>query len=112
MYGKRNKIQMERAKAKKTARRLVERDRRPEQRVDDVRVVVELLVYHEGEDAHLCRATVVQLDARLASLLSLAPSVGVHPVLAVLLDRRLLGCKTSLQKTDEYELQTSWQKLK
>ena len=36
-----------------------------EERVDDVRVVVELLVDHEGEDAHLGGTAVVELDGEL-----------------------------------------------
>mmetsp|Transcript_28385 Transcript_28385/g.72062 ORF Transcript_28385/g.72062 Transcript_28385/m.72062 type:complete len:213 (+) Transcript_28385:113-751(+) len=47
---------------------LVERDRRAEERVDDVRVAVELLVHHEREDAHLRRAAVVELDSALGEL--------------------------------------------
>ena len=44
---------------------LVEWHRVAQQGVDDVRVVVELLVYHQGEDTHLGSAAVVQLDREL-----------------------------------------------
>eukprot|EP00307_Rebecca_sp_RCC1486_P007571 CAMPEP_0119434010 /NCGR_PEP_ID=MMETSP1335-20130426/50449_1 /TAXON_ID=259385 /ORGANISM="Chrysoculter rhomboideus, Strain RCC1486" /LENGTH=206 /DNA_ID=CAMNT_0007459861 /DNA_START=518 /DNA_END=1134 /DNA_ORIENTATION=- len=47
---------------------LVERHRRAEERVDDVRVAVELLVHHEREDAHLRGAPVVELDRALELL--------------------------------------------
>ena len=45
--------------------RLVEGDGVAQEGVDDVGVVVELLVHHEGEDAHLGTA-VVELDRLLA----------------------------------------------
>ena len=45
--------------------RLVERNRGAEEGVDDVGVVVQLLVHHEGEDAHLSSTAVVQLDGQL-----------------------------------------------
>ncbi|CAM9091393.1 unnamed protein product, partial [Ectocarpus sp. 6 AP-2014] len=47
---------------------LVEGVRRADEVVDDVGLVVELLVHHEGEDAHLCRAAVVELDRALRRL--------------------------------------------
>ena len=43
-------------------RRLVEGDGGAQQGVDDVGVVVELLVHHEGKDAHLGGTAVVELD--------------------------------------------------
>ena len=47
------------------ARHLVERHGGAKERVDDVWVVVELLVHHEGEDSHLGSTAVVQLDGEL-----------------------------------------------
>mmetsp|Transcript_18314 Transcript_18314/g.31244 ORF Transcript_18314/g.31244 Transcript_18314/m.31244 type:complete len:227 (+) Transcript_18314:299-979(+) len=47
---------------------LVESHRGAEEVVDDVRVAVKLVVHHEGEDAHLCGAAVVELDSALGSL--------------------------------------------
>jgi hypothetical protein len=45
--------------------RLVERDRGAKKGVDDVRVVVELLVHHQGKDSHLRGTAVIQLDGGL-----------------------------------------------
>lgn len=47
----------------KSSRRLVELDRGTKEGVDDVRVVIELLVHHEGKDAHLGSTAVVELDS-------------------------------------------------
>jgi hypothetical protein len=44
---------------------LVEWDGGAKKGVDDVRIVVELLVDHEGEDAHLGGTAVVELDGEL-----------------------------------------------
>ena len=44
---------------------LVELDGGAQEGVDDVRVVVQLLVHHQGQDAHLSSAAVVQLDGQL-----------------------------------------------
>ncbi|CAN0053431.1 unnamed protein product, partial [Ectocarpus fasciculatus] len=49
-------------------RSLVEGVARAEEVVDDVRLVVELLVHHEAEDAHLGGAAVVELDRALGGL--------------------------------------------
>ncbi|CAN0015088.1 unnamed protein product, partial [Ectocarpus sp. 6 AP-2014] len=47
---------------------LVEGVSRAQEVVDHVRLVVQLLVHHQGQDAHLCRAPVVQLDRALRRL--------------------------------------------
>ncbi|CAN0487857.1 unnamed protein product, partial [Ectocarpus sp. 8 AP-2014] len=47
---------------------LVEGVSRAEEVVDHVRLVVQLLVHHQSQDAHLCRAPVVQLDRALRRL--------------------------------------------
>ena len=39
--------------------RLVERDWGTKKGVNDIRVVVQLFVNHEGEDSHLCCAAIV-----------------------------------------------------
>ena len=44
---------------------LVELDGGAQEGVDDVGVVVQLLVHHQGQDAHLGGAAVVQLDGQL-----------------------------------------------
>ena len=44
---------------------LVEGDWGAEKGVNDIGVVVELLVHHEGEDAHLGGTAVVKLDGKL-----------------------------------------------
>jgi hypothetical protein len=67
------------------ANTLVEGHGGAEQGVDDIGVVVELLVHHEGEDAHLGGAAVVQLDG-LAALDGEVGVLGLALGLDVLLD--------------------------
>lgn len=52
---------------------LIELDVRPEDLVNDVRSVVDLLMHHEREDSHLGSAAVVKLDCTLNALLFLRP---------------------------------------
>ena len=61
----------------KDGRHLVEWNRGAEKGVDDVRVVVELLVHHQGQDAHLGGSAVVQLDRQLLVQGGLVPSGGL-----------------------------------
>lgn len=76
---------------------LIERYRCVEEGVDNIGVVVELLVDHQCKDAHLCGATVVQLDPSLAPLLRFRPFVCVHVSLAIILDGLLYFTKAELQ---------------
>ena len=57
---------------------MVEGDRGAEEGVDDVRVVVELLVNHEGKDAHLSSTAVVELDGQLLVDGLLVPAGGLE----------------------------------
>ena len=77
---------------------LVERDRGAEEGVDDVGVVVELLVDHEGKDTHLGSTAVVQLDGELLvdGLLVPAGSLELSS-----LDVILSGGISELDETDE-----------
>lgn len=58
---------------------------RPEDLVDDVRSVVDLLVHHEREDTHLGGAAVVKLDCALYVFLFLRPRL---PLLLERVDER------------------------
>ena len=80
------------------ARYLVEGHGGAEEGVDDVGVVVELLVHHEGEDAHLGGAAVVELDGAL-----LGDGLGVPSGSLELgsLDVVLAGSEAELDGTDE-----------
>ena len=49
-----------------------------EQGVDDVWVVVELLVHHQGQDAHLGGTAVVQLDGKFLVQSGLVPRKENH----------------------------------
>ena len=60
------------------AKYLVEWDRVAEEGVDDVGVVVQLLVNHQGKDAHLGGTAVVQLDGELLVDGLLVPSGGLQ----------------------------------
>ena len=60
------------------AKYLVEWDRVAEEGVDDVGVVVQLLVNHQGKDAHLGGTAVVQLDGELLVNGLLVPSGGLQ----------------------------------
>ena len=44
---------------------MVEWDRKAKKAVDDVRIIVQLLVNHEGKDTHLGSTTIVQFDGQL-----------------------------------------------
>mmetsp|Transcript_15103 Transcript_15103/g.32964 ORF Transcript_15103/g.32964 Transcript_15103/m.32964 type:complete len:224 (-) Transcript_15103:53-724(-) len=79
-------------------RLLVESDGVAEQGVDDVGVVVQLLVDHQGQDAHLGGAAVVQLDG-LAAVHGVVGVLGLALGLDVLLD---LG-EAKLDGTDGQE---------
>ena len=57
---------------------LVEGNWGAEKGVDDIGVVVQLLVHHEGEDAHLGGTAVVELDGKLLVDGLLVPSRGVE----------------------------------
>ena len=46
---------------------LIKGNRITEERVDDIGIIVQLLVHHEGKYAHLGGATVVELDGSLCS---------------------------------------------
>ena len=56
----------------------VEGHRRTEERVDNIRVVVQLLVDHKCEDSHLGSTTVVQFNCGFSSLLVLIPTLLLH----------------------------------
>ena len=79
---------------------LVERDGESKQRVDDVGVVVQLLVNHECEDAHLSSAAVVELDGSLSVDGGLVPARGSE---LSLLDVLLSGVEPQLNETNEKE---------
>mmetsp|Transcript_8967 Transcript_8967/g.14172 ORF Transcript_8967/g.14172 Transcript_8967/m.14172 type:complete len:234 (+) Transcript_8967:510-1211(+) len=79
----------------------VELHRRTQQRVDDVRVVVQLLVDHQGKDTHLGSAAVVQLNGALGVLLLVIPPSSVHAGLAVSLQLLLDLSKAQLNQTNE-----------
>ena len=78
-------------------RLLVERDRISEEGVDDVRIVVELLVDHEGEDTHLSGTSVVQLNGELLVDGSLIPARLLE---LDSLDLVLAGSVSTLDKSD------------
>ena len=77
---------------------LVEGDGVAEEGVDDVWVVVQLLVDHEGEDAHLGGTAVVELDGELLVDGLLIPSGCVE---LSSLDLLLAGAEAKLDKADE-----------
>mmetsp|Transcript_19087 Transcript_19087/g.30862 ORF Transcript_19087/g.30862 Transcript_19087/m.30862 type:complete len:230 (+) Transcript_19087:172-861(+) len=79
----------------------VELHRRTQQRVDDVRVVVQLLVDHQGKDTHLGSAAVVQLNGALGVLLLVIPTGGIHAGLAVGLQLLLDLGKAQLNQANE-----------
>ena len=56
----------------------VESDRGTKKRVDDIRVIVELLVDHECKDTHLCSTAVVQFNCSFGRLLIFIPSLLLH----------------------------------
>ena len=72
---------------------LVEWDRVAEEGVDDVGVVVQLLVDHQGKDAHLGGTAVVELDGELLVDGLLVPSGGLE---LSLLDLILAGSVATL----------------
>ena len=72
---------------------LVEWDRVAEEGVDDVGVVVQLLVDHQGKDAHLGGTAVVELDGELLVDGLLVPSGGLE---LSLLDLVLAGGEATL----------------
>ena len=80
---------------------LVEWDRSAKEGVDDIGVVVQLLVHHEGEDAHLSGTSIVELDCCLGLLFVSGPSQAVHVVVAVLLDSLLDTSESILDGSDE-----------
>jgi hypothetical protein len=55
-------------------RLLVEWDGGAKEGVDDIGVVVQLLVHHEGEDAHLGSTSIVEFDCCLGLLFVSGPS--------------------------------------
>ena len=77
---------------------LVEGDRGAEEGVDDVGVIVQLLVHHEGEDAHLSSAAVVELDGQLSVDGLLVPAGGLE---LSGLDVILAGSVAELDEADE-----------
>mmetsp|Transcript_25332 Transcript_25332/g.56099 ORF Transcript_25332/g.56099 Transcript_25332/m.56099 type:complete len:231 (-) Transcript_25332:40-732(-) len=79
-------------------RLLVESDGVAEQGVDDVGVVVQLLVDHQGEDAHLRGAAVVELDGGLLVDGGLVPAGGLE---LSSLDVILAGAEADLDNADE-----------
>ena len=79
---------------------LVEWDRVAEEGVDNVGVVVQLLVNHQGEDAHLGGTAVVQLDGELLVDGLLVPSGGLE---LSLLDLVLAGSEATLDGGDGEE---------
>eukprot|EP00307_Rebecca_sp_RCC1486_P014930 CAMPEP_0119405622 /NCGR_PEP_ID=MMETSP1335-20130426/217_1 /TAXON_ID=259385 /ORGANISM="Chrysoculter rhomboideus, Strain RCC1486" /LENGTH=134 /DNA_ID=CAMNT_0007429641 /DNA_START=134 /DNA_END=535 /DNA_ORIENTATION=+ len=78
--------------------RLVERDRGAEDRVDDVRVAIELLVHHERQDAHLRCAALVKLDRALLDLGLLGERVPaeVDEAVAEVADKLVAGARDVL----------------
>ena len=78
----------------------VEGDGVAEEGVDDVGVVVQLLVHHQGEDAHLGSTAVVELDGELLVDGLLVPSGGGE---LSLLDFVLSGGEASLDEGNGQE---------
>jgi hypothetical protein len=72
--------------------------------VDDIRIVVQLLVHHKRQDAHLGGTAVIQLYSCLCCLLVCRPSKAVHVVVAVLLNGLLNSAEAILNCTDEKKL--------
>mmetsp|Transcript_25329 Transcript_25329/g.56087 ORF Transcript_25329/g.56087 Transcript_25329/m.56087 type:complete len:231 (-) Transcript_25329:40-732(-) len=79
-------------------RLLVESDGVAEQGVDDVGVAIKLLVDHEGQDAHLGGAAVVQLDGGLLGDGGLVP---LGELQALHLDVRCHSAVAELDQADE-----------
>ena len=88
---------MERTKRQR-GKDLVERDGVSEERVDDVGVVVELFVNHQGEDAHLSGTAIVQLDGELLVDGGLVPFGSLQ---LSSLDVILAGGKAKLDQADK-----------
>ena len=53
---------------------LIEGNRESEKGVDDVWIVVEFLMNHEGKDTHLCGTTIVELDSGSSLSFALRPT--------------------------------------
>ena len=77
---------------------LVEGDGGAEEGVDDVGVIVQLLVDHEGKDAHLGRTAIVELDRELLVDGLLIPSWSLE---LSSLNIILSGGETKLDEADE-----------
>ena len=81
---------------------LVERNGGAKEGVDDVGVVVQLLVNHQGKDTHLGSSAVVQLDSTLGVQLLLVPSRLGRVINAGSLHLGLsIVCETKVKGTNE-----------
>lgn len=82
------------------ARLLVESDGEAEEGVDNIGIIVELLVDHQGQDAHLSGTAVVQLDGEL---LVDGVSIPAGSLQLSLLDLLLSSSESNFEQTDEHE---------
>ena len=77
---------------------MVEGNRETQQGIDDVGVVIQLLVHHQSQDAHLSGTAVVEFNSQLLVDSGLIPSRSLQ---LSSFDFFLAKTETYLQKTDE-----------